>query len=34
LARELQERDGLTQNAALAAAGLLQAASQNTPPAA
>jgi hypothetical protein len=34
LARELQERDGLTQNAALAAAGLLQAASQNKPPSA
>jgi hypothetical protein len=34
LARQLQETDGLTQNAALAAAGLLQAASQNTPPSA
>lgn len=31
LARELQQTDGLTQNAALAASGLLQAASQNTP---
>lgn len=29
LARELQESDGLSQNAALAAAGLLQAAAQN-----
>lgn len=34
LARRLQTEDGLTQNAALAAVGLLQAAAQNTPSAA
>ena len=33
LARELQTRDGLSQNAALAAVGLLQAANANTNPA-